>query len=638
MLPLLAVLLAPPLTVEAERLEVQGERVLLEGDLRLQAGGLQLRAPAAEAAPTAACPQGDLQVRGPLLLRTGRVEATAEGASACLPEGAVTARQLRLRAPRLRLSAAHATLAGGTVTAEGVDATACDCDDPPWRVTASGAEVTPGQGAWATWPVLWVGPVPIAAAPVWYVPLSRRRTGFLLPRLGWDGEDGPYGQVPFFWALHQSLDLTLAPGYRAARGAYGDAGLRWAATDLEGGALATRFIATEGATVGGDGTLPLGPARFAVEGTIATDRAAYLALHSGLAARRRDHLAGVVAASVAGPGAAAGVRVALLQDLRTATDLPLQPAIASPLPEAWISWTGDLGPGALRLDARYQRLQAEGVPTEDRLALDLAADVTAWLGPLRLRPVVGLSTVAYLDGEAPGQRLGAFAAGEAEIGVGRAYDAVHHGVYLIADGRYAVAATVDGEPPAQLPGDRLRASRAAGLTLSNRWVTASTTHRVDVRQGYEHAEPVEGFEAPVLRAVSRTAWFGLEGGAALPDGLWAVVEGGLPGGPWLAAGVTRLDLDAASPWLRTHGPAPARLLSTDIDGVTTVDGRLSVPIGPLALAYGAVVDTRAPALLGQEGSIAYAGGCDCWSARLAASHEHGRAAPDVWLTVSLTPE
>lgn len=93
--------------------------------------------------------------------------------------------------------------------------TPCDCDptEPSWRVEAHRADVELGERALLTWPVIYVYQVPVFAVPWLYVPLSERRTGFLVPKPNISPLTGFSLETPFFLTLGESYDLTFTPGW-----------------------------------------------------------------------------------------------------------------------------------------------------------------------------------------------------------------------------------------------------------------------------------------------------------------------------------------------------------------------------------------------------------------------------------------
>ena len=96
--------------------------------------------------------------------------------------------------------------------------TPCDCDptEPSWRVEAHRADVELGERALLTWPVIYVYQVPVFAVPWLYVPLSERRTGFLVPKPNSSKRTGFSLEAPFFLTLGDSYD-PAQPGLRIGR-------------------------------------------------------------------------------------------------------------------------------------------------------------------------------------------------------------------------------------------------------------------------------------------------------------------------------------------------------------------------------------------------------------------------------------
>jgi len=611
----LVVALLQPVDVRAERFETDGERWEAE-QVELRRPGLTVRAAHARGGPGTCL--ADISLDGPMTIDATGGRLAADSASLCVQQ-----RSLRVEATGLR-------------------ATACRCDRPPWHVTAVGGSAVAGQGAWVSWPVLWAGPVPVAAAPLWYVPLARRRTGFLLPELGWDGADGPWGRLPLFVALGQSADLTLAAGYRRGRGADARAGLRWVASDREEGHLEATLLGA-GWSVQGEGTAPLGPLRLAAAGAFTAEPDAWRATHPRFD-DQRDHLRGALGASVAGPGLGAGVRAETLQDLRTGAP-PFSFADGGQvLPEVWLAWAASAGPAAITVDARALQLVAWGDHETQVFDLAAAADAVLSVGPLRLRPAAGVATTVHTvdDRVRPqvarlaGQRLAGWLGGELEVGVGRAFGTTRHAVHLIADARFAEAEVMGGSPTVRIDGDAARRSRALGLTLSSRLRGPAWSSRVDVRAGYEGEAPVEGTEALAIRAHLDRRLVGLSGTSYGLGAVWARLRLGESDGVRVLGGLGRIQPDAASGWLRTVGAR--RSLGWQAQAraeATTVEARTVWPLGALHLGYGTYTDAEAGELLAQDGHLAYEGDCDCWRAEIRASHLRGRAAPDLWLSVTL---
>jgi LPS-assembly protein len=94
--------------------------------------------------------------------------------------------------------------------------TNCDAPEgetPAWRLRFEDVDLTLGdqlafKGAW-----LCVNDVPMLALPALTYPLTRRKTGFLIPVVSYDNRFGFQAQGSFYWAINPSQDLTVAPKY-----------------------------------------------------------------------------------------------------------------------------------------------------------------------------------------------------------------------------------------------------------------------------------------------------------------------------------------------------------------------------------------------------------------------------------------
>lgn len=620
LLCLLVLLSPPPVDLAADRVEIDPQTIRATG-LRLTRGDLALQTPRAIARRTARCAQGDWALRAPVEVQGPRLVAHAGEAQICLPDGHLTLTGLAIEVPGGRLAAARAEVHPTGISAEQVEATACACADPPWTVTAASASWTTGGGAWLQWPVLRLGDLPVLAAPAWYVPLARRRSGLLAPRLGFDAEDGPYGSLPLFLTLGQSADLTLAPGWRD--GLFGSAQLRWAATPAEGGDLQIQSLGTTGLRAFGAGSLPLGGARLAIDGELTTDRAARQRLARTLLDRRRDHLRSAAVAHVTGELASAGLSITRLHDLR-------DPDGEAPwMPEVWLGWAAPVGPATLRVDGRFLALR-QGDEGPVWLDLDGQLDSALWLGPLRIRPVLGAATTIRLDTDAP-QVAGTWAGAEAEVLATRDFSGVRHQVGLRLDGR---AAEASGARERVLPLDAPLASRAVGVSLINRLVGADVEADVLLRAGADRAQAVDVLSAHgqiaarMLRVSGSLAGLGTHWSRASFE---PVAGYGLRGGHARIGAVSRL------PSLWSTGIERPWLVLSEARDQTSASAGVFLAPGRLRVAYDLMVDARAERLLGQWGAVSWDGRCDCWRVGAQVSHERGRAWPDVLATVQLGP-
>lgn len=110
----------------------------------------------------------------------------------------------------------HYRLVEGSFTTCGV----CQVEPgpPDWEFRGKEVEIFQDELALGTGVSVWLRGLPVAYAPVFGVPLGPRRTGFLLPRIGYGTRNGFKFGLPFYWAISESQDATLTPTYRSRRG------------------------------------------------------------------------------------------------------------------------------------------------------------------------------------------------------------------------------------------------------------------------------------------------------------------------------------------------------------------------------------------------------------------------------------
>jgi len=98
--------------------------------------------------------------------------------------------------------------------------TTCEGDPPSWSFRFGRATADTENFLFGTNASFWVRNIPlIPFLPFFAAPIRReRQTGFLFPKLGSSNRLGVYAEVPFYWAISDSQDATIAPI------AYGDIG------------------------------------------------------------------------------------------------------------------------------------------------------------------------------------------------------------------------------------------------------------------------------------------------------------------------------------------------------------------------------------------------------------------------------
>ena len=136
----------------------------------------------------------------------------------------------------VRIAASKATRQEGetTVFENGVFTPCKPCRDNPnappiWRIRAQKiTHVQSESNVYFENASFDVYGVPIAYIPYFYAPdpSVKRRTGFLAPSIGYSTDLGYTSEIPYFWAISPSADLTLNPLLMSKRGLLGKATYR----------------------------------------------------------------------------------------------------------------------------------------------------------------------------------------------------------------------------------------------------------------------------------------------------------------------------------------------------------------------------------------------------------------------------
>lgn len=129
------------------------------------------------------------------------------GGETAVEQGLATGTKLKLQAGDVL----H--IAGGTFT------TSTRPVDPEYHFYCPRLKVYAGDKVIAKPVVLFIGHVPVAAAPYYYYPLGReRRSGFLAPRLGYRSRGNFTLRNAYYWAINDYADATFALDYDTERG------------------------------------------------------------------------------------------------------------------------------------------------------------------------------------------------------------------------------------------------------------------------------------------------------------------------------------------------------------------------------------------------------------------------------------
>ncbi|MCU0937134.1 MAG: hypothetical protein MUF66_14025, partial [Gammaproteobacteria bacterium] len=209
--------------VEAEADSAEGrlgeEVVTLSGDVRVRQGTDVLRADRADydRAANVVDAQGNVLVVRPDLRvagETARLDMAAE-------KGEITGAQYRLVGTNARGTAEVAHFRDRDKSDyRNVTYTTCRPGREDWVLKADELRIDRVEGiADAKDATLKLGDVPVAYLPTFSFPIDdRRRSGFLVPRLGFSDSRGVEFRVPYYFNLAPNYDATLTPGFLSKRG------------------------------------------------------------------------------------------------------------------------------------------------------------------------------------------------------------------------------------------------------------------------------------------------------------------------------------------------------------------------------------------------------------------------------------
>ena len=143
-------------------------------------------------------------------------------------------------APYYRLSGERMERVGGSVyrVRKGIFTT-CEDDPPAWSFRFDDATADLEDYVYGTSASFWVKDIPlIPFFPFFAAAIRReRQTGFLFPVVGSSTFKGFYTEIPFFWAIDESQDLTVAFHAYEARGFGARAQYRYRLSENTGGSL-----------------------------------------------------------------------------------------------------------------------------------------------------------------------------------------------------------------------------------------------------------------------------------------------------------------------------------------------------------------------------------------------------------------
>jgi LPS-assembly protein len=223
---------ALPLDITAERIdylqeqeiyEADGSVVVNQGTMRLTADHMTI-----QALPGVLIATGHVRLTDPKAdLATERLELNVNTEAGVVTHGQVYLKPSNTSVDgRLlqRFSEDHYRVKEGRFT---------NCDEqegetPAWRFQFKDLDLNAGDSLAFTGGWFCVSDVPVLPIPTLTYPLSTRKSGFLIPTVGYDSRFGAHFQESYYWAINPSQDLTIAPQYYAKLGYGSDFEYRYA--------------------------------------------------------------------------------------------------------------------------------------------------------------------------------------------------------------------------------------------------------------------------------------------------------------------------------------------------------------------------------------------------------------------------
>ena len=207
-------------TIVADKLEQVGaeNRVIATGNVEITRGRSRLMADRVEIDRAT----GEAIAEGRVVFYDGEDQLTGQRIEYNLKTGTGVVYQADARAePNYRILGEEMERLGeGVYRVQKGVFTTCEDDPPAWSFHFNRATANLNDYVFGTGASFWVKNVPlIPFFPFFAAAIRReRQTGFLFPKFGNSSSKGFYAEIPFFWAIDDSKDVTIAPLYYTERG------------------------------------------------------------------------------------------------------------------------------------------------------------------------------------------------------------------------------------------------------------------------------------------------------------------------------------------------------------------------------------------------------------------------------------
>jgi len=200
-----------PWTVEADKISYDQEKKLYEaeGNVRVRSGDRSIQADRAKLDAR----KQEVELEGKALLRFGRNWLEGEHIFWNLDSetGWVDGGLVYFADTRFYVEGRSIAKTGANTYElhEGF-LTSCNPADADWKIKYDKLKVEVGGYAWATKTSFWARRLPLLYTPAMVLPVKQeRQSGVLLPWLGTSTLNGIEGEIPFFWAIREDMDMTF---------------------------------------------------------------------------------------------------------------------------------------------------------------------------------------------------------------------------------------------------------------------------------------------------------------------------------------------------------------------------------------------------------------------------------------------
>jgi LPS-assembly protein len=213
---------AVPLNVKADRIDYLQDQEIYEADgsVVVDQGTLHLTADhvTVQALPGVMIATGHVRLTDPQAdLAAERLELNVNTEAGVITHGQVYIKASNTTVDgRLiqRFSEDHYRVKEGRFT----NCDAPEGETPAWRFQFKDLDLNTSDSVAFTGGWLCVADVPVIPIPTMTYPLSTRRSGLLIPTVGYDNRFGAHFQQGLYWAINPSQDLTISPQYYAKLG------------------------------------------------------------------------------------------------------------------------------------------------------------------------------------------------------------------------------------------------------------------------------------------------------------------------------------------------------------------------------------------------------------------------------------